>query len=1147
MALQFVLGRSGSGKTEYIYDRLVKEAGEHPKKNYLVIVPEQFTMQTQQKLVELAPNHAIMNIDVLSFKRLAYRVFDDMGMQDIKVLEETGKNLVLRRLAQEQKDSLTVLRANMNRMGYIGEVKSLISELMQYGITPEQLQELTEDTGLSPVLSAKLRDVAAMYRAFCDFMKGSYITAEEILNVLKEVVPQSETLKDAVLVFDEFTGFTPIQNDLMRKLLSVTDRIYVTLTIDETEDFYHSRGSEELFDLSKRTILSLMKMAQELHVPVKEPVVLSGSEKKRFFNAPDLSFMEQNLFRPWQKKYHQDVTNIQIAAAKNPQEELVLVARKINALVRNGYRYREIAVVTGAVESYESYIDPVCSKYEIPYFMDTTKAVLFHPFIECIRAALEIVDSRFSYEAIMRFLRCGFCGIETDDLDRLDNYLVATGIRGQSAWSRRWVHMPQQKSLYDLEKLEVLREQIYGLLQPFVNVFANKEATVSDGIRALYELLVSINAQQQLWEREKELLSWGEETKSREYAQIYTIVMQLLEKYNALLGNEPLQIQDFTEVLEAGLSAADVAVIPPGYDSVTIGDIERTRLNHIRVLFFIGVNDGIIPKAAGAGGIISEYEREQLAERVELAPGAREQAFIQRFYLYRNLTKPSEKLYISYSKVDSEGKAIRPSYLTAVLLRMFPKLEVQEVEQTAKNKDFYTKEAAEDYLISGAHDAHWYALAHWFLQDASKKEQVLKLLQAPYTCYEGEPISRAVALALYGRSPRGSITRLERFAACAYAHFLQYGLLLRERETSDFASVDMGNIYHTALEHYSRKLEASEYDWFCVPDEVRMQMTEHAMQEAIAEYPGISVCDTAANAYQRRHMGVIFDQTVWALTKQVRAGAFVPEKFEISFAQLDGKESLEYQLSDEVRMRLDGRIDRLDTYEYENKIAIKVIDYKSGNTKFDLIRVYHGLQLQLVVYMDAAMELLQGQHKTKEMIPGGIFYYHIDEPVLESEEELSQEEAESALLLALRPDGLVNESEEVYRGMDQDFEGKSKVIPVEIKKNGELSTARSKVASTEEFALINDYVKQEIRRCGKAIYDGDVQINPYIREQESSCMYCPYASVCGIDAKIPGYEIRHFSSMKKEEILEKMETELALEKGKEKQTDGMDDRTKTGH
>ena len=525
MALQFVLGSSGSGKTEYIYERLVRQAGEHPKKNYLVIVPEQFTMQTQQKLVELAPNHAIMNIDVLSFKRLAYRVFDDLGMQDIQVLEETGKNLVLRRLAQEQEETLTVLRANMNRMGYIGEVKSMISELVQYRVSPEQLVDLTEDKTISPVLSAKLRDVATMYRAFCDFMKDSFVTAEEILNVLKNLVPQSETLRDAVLVFDEFTGFTPIQNDLMRELLQVTEHIYITLTIDAAEDFYHCSGNEELFALSKKTILSLMKMAEELHVQVMEPVVMTDSAHKRFKLAPALAFMEQNLFRPRPAKYTKPVEEIHLAAVKNPQEELILVARQINALIRQGYRYREIAVVTGAVEAYQSYMDPVFTKYEIPYFMDTTKEVLFHPFIECIRAALEIVDTNFSYEAVMRFLRCGFCDIAEDDLDRLDSYLVATGIRGKAAWSRRWGHMPRQKTLYDLEQLEKLREKIYGYLEPFAAVFARKDARVSDGIRALYELLTQLDTQHQLWNREQQLLAQGEETRSREYAQIYTCLL----------------------------------------------------------------------------------------------------------------------------------------------------------------------------------------------------------------------------------------------------------------------------------------------------------------------------------------------------------------------------------------------------------------------------------------------------------------------------------------------------------------------------------------------------------------------------------------------------------------------------------------------
>lgn len=600
------------------------------------------------------------------------------------------------------------------------------------------------------------------------------------------------------------------------------------------------------------------------------------------------------------------------------------MARQINALIRQGYRYREIAVVTGAVEAYQSYMDPVLRNMRFHILWIRPKKCYFirslNVFVPRLKLWIRILVMRQS---------CAFCGVDSVILRRT----IWTGwtviwLQPVSAAKRRGAddggicHGRKRFTIWNSSKTP---GKIYGYLEPFAAVFARKDARVSDGIRALYQLLTQLDTQHQLWNREQQLLAQGEETRSREYAQIYTIVMQLLEKYNLLLGEEPLQIRDFTEVLEAGLSAADVAVIPPGYDSVTIGDIERTRLNHIRILFFIGVNDGIIPKAANAGGIISEYERELLAEKVELAPGAREQAFIQRFYLYRNLTKPSEKLYVSYAKVDSEGKAIRPSYLTGVLRKLFPTLKLQEPEHMEAHTDFYTQEAAEDYLVFGPHEEAWYALARWFLQenDMQKQEKIRKLLHAPYTRYEGEPISRAVALALYGRHPYGSITRLERFAACAYAHFLQYGLKLAERETSTFESVDMGNIYHTALERYSRKLEQSEYDWFVVPDAVRRQMAENAMQEAIAGYPGMAVCDTAENAYQRKRMLAIFDQTVWALTRQVRAGQFVPEKFEVTFDELEGKESLEYRLSHDVTMRLEGRIDRLDTFEDEIKFRLK--------------------------------------------------------------------------------------------------------------------------------------------------------------------------------------------------------------------------------
>lgn len=1150
MSLQFILGPSGSGKTQYIYGRVVEEAGLHPDKNYLVMVPEQFTLQTQQKLVELAPNHAIMNIDVLSFKRLAYRVFDELGKNDIRVLDETGKNLVLRRLAQKQKENLTVLRPNMSRMGYIGEVKSLISELAQYNISPEELQKLTQDQTLPQVLRAKLRDIHSMYQAFEEFLAGSCLTAEELLHVLRDVAAESQLLRESVIVLDEFTGFTPIQNDLLRELLLVADQIYVTLTIDDREDFYHSRGSEELFDLSKRTIASLLRMAQQLHVEVEEPVVLTESDKKRFIHAPSLAFLEKNLFRPMASKMKDKPREIHLLVTRTPREEMVLIARKINELVRNGYRYREIAVVTGSVETYQSYVGPVFDTYEIPYFMDRTQEVLFHPFIEMIRSALEIVESNFSYESMMRFLRCGFCGFSQEETDRLDNYLLAAGIRGHKAWSRRFVHVPKQKSLYDLERLEELRIRIFDLLEPLWNVFHREDALVSDGIMALYGLFLALDCEQQLWDTEQALLEQGEQTKSKENGQIYQIIIQLLEKYYDFLGEEKLNISDFSEILDAGLSAVTVAAIPPGYDCVMIGDIERTRLNHIKVLFFAGVNDGIIPKDARSGGIISEYERELLLSRdVELAPGAREQAFVQRFYLYRNLTKPSEQLYVSCAKADREGHALRPSYLIGVLTQLFPALLKEEKENVEAQPDFYTKKAALSYLIHGERKENWYGLAKWFLKGKGRQRELAeKLLTAPYACYEDEPISRAVALALYGKRPAESITRLERFASCAYSHFLAYGLQLKEREKSSFEGVDMGNLYHDALERYSCKLEQSRYDWFGIPDKMRENLSRESMEEALESYPNMGIYATAENAYQAERLMTIFQQTVWALTKQVRAGKFVPDKFELSFSEITDVGALSYVLPNDVKLRLIGRIDRIDTFKEDNEIAIKIIDYKSGNAQFDLVKLYQGLSLQLVVYLDAATELMQKNNPGREMVPGGILYYHIDDPVLSADGAMTKEQAEHELLKALRPDGVVNCEERIFRAMDENFEGRSEMIPVEQKKSGELSMARSHVASTEEFEIMKRYARGKIGEIGREIYDGKVSVNPYQYKNESSCTYCPYSCVCGVKSRIPGYDMRSVEGMSKEDIFERMCTENARQRaGKEEALNGMDEGAKEGH
>ena len=1134
MALKLILGNSGSGKTEYMYEQVVRAAEANMRKTYLVVVPEQFTMQTQRKLVDLSTNHAIMNIDVLSFQRLAYRIFDELGKTDIKILEETGKNLVLRKLSQEQEDNLTVLRGNMHRMGYIGEVKSFISELMQYNISPNQLEESIQEEKFSKSLSAKLKDISVMYRGFTEYLEGNYITQEELLHVLIRVAEESKILRDSVLVLDEFTGFTPVQVELLRKLMPICSEIWVSLTIDAKENFFHSKGMQELFDMPKKTIRTLMDLAQQTGCEVLEPVVITGGEKKRFKDAPALYFMEQNLFRTSYQRQFGQTDEIQIFSLKNPKEELTWAARKINDLVQNhGYRYKDIAVVSGNVETYESYVEQVCAKYDIPYFLDTTKDVLFHPFIEFVRAILEVVESDFSYHAMMRLLRTGYCGFKQYEIDTLENYLLATGIRGQKMWGKKWLRMPKNERAYDLESLEAIRQKFMADFAPVRTTFF-ETSTIAEMIQAIYAYMVGLEVEKKLFDKEKELLEAGEQTKSKEYGQIYRVVMDLFEKCVQVLGQETVSIQELSEILDAGFEAAKVAVIPPGYDSVTIGDIERTRLNHVKVLLFLGVNDGIVPKSVNQGGILSQFERDAMeAADITLAPGTREQAFIQKFYLYLNMTKPSHQLCLTYSRVDSEGKALRPSYLIRTILRMFPDMSVQEMGDLEQILDLSTPKAAREYFLTNKRSPQWLALAKCFMEseDEQIRENSKAILDAFYYQYHHDPISHVVAEAIYGKNIEGSVTRLESFARCAYSHYLTYGLKLREREESGFESVDMGNLYHTAVEIYSKKLAESKYDWFTVPDEIREHFAETSMEEAILSYPNLSIYATAENAHMAGRMRHIFKQTIWALTTQVRKGRFVPNEFEVAFSKADHLDALTFDLEQENHIRLRGRIDRLDTCIDDNRVYVKVIDYKSGSTKFDLIKLYHGMQLQLIVYMNAAMELEKKKHAQKEIVPGGLFYYHIDDPVIEITGEVSEEEMQEAILKELKPDGLVNKEEAVYRAMDDAFEQKSDVIPVEIKKNGELS-ARSSVASAEEFAVLSEYVNHSIVNMGNAIYEGTVEVSPFVEGQTSSCDYCPYKAICGFDRKIEGYQERKPRKLDKREILERMESDNAISRAK---------------
>lgn len=1118
MALHFIFGSSGSGKSNYIYEHILEQSRQYPRQLFFVVVPEQFTMQTQQELVRRQERHAILNIDVVSFQRLAYRVFDELGLSKLQVLEETGKNLVLRKVAQDKQQELTVLGGNMKKPGYINELKSVISELSQYRIGVRELQALSEDESLPAPFRWRMNDIRIMYQGFADYLEGSYITVEEILTVLAQEAANSVLLKDSVLVLDGFTGFTPIQYALLERLFACARDVYVTVTLDEREDPYRLTGMQELFYMSKKTVQTLSRLASEQHMELAEPVQLKHGAKGRFHQAKPLEWLEQNLFRTNWRGYpasSNPADCIFLRSLTDPRRELLFIAGEIKRLVREeGYRYRDIAIVCGDVNMYGNYLPGIFESYEIPFFLDTKNTISFHPLTEMIKSLLLVVEQDFTCESVMDYLRCGLCSVSREETDLLENYLLANRIRGFSRWKNNWVRRKGVTSARELEAVNGLRERIVAQLGPPWAVLKRKDSTVLEKTVALYHCITAQRVQEQLEERRKILEKEGNLALAKEYAQIYKLVMDLLDKTAQLLAEEKMDIGEYRKVLEAGFSASTVGIIPPGYDQVLVGDIVRTRLSDVRILFLAGVNDGLIPKRDNGGGLISEKEREAFLSRgMELAPGAREKAFMQKFYLYLNMTKPSRKLYLTWHRISGEGKEARKSYLVSVIRNMFPTLVPVKSEGPLGLDAVVTPQSARRLLIDGLHKARegemhplFLALLQWYQSQPDWKEQINKLLEAAFYTYERQYMSREVTRALYGEALEGSVTRLEQFAACAYAHFMAYGIGARERELGEFAPVDMGNMFHNALERYSRKLEAAGFKWSGVPKEKQEAMTREAVLETVEE-AGYLLSQDARTAYTVVRMERILKKTIETISGQIAASSFSPEGYEVSFAFADDLESVNFTLSEEEKIHLKGRIDRMDVKQEGNQIYVKVVDYKSGHNEFQLVSLYHGLQLQLVVYLNAAVELMKQKYPDKDVAGAGMFYYHIDDPVIDIQ-KIKGEPTEEAI------------RREIFE--------KLKLSGVGFDDSDDSVENKSKKSEREDLETLSGFANEKIQDMGRQIYRGDIAVSPYRMDKKTGCDYCPYHGICGFDLHIPGHGYRNISKYAdKELLLEQMREEAA--------------------
>ena len=1162
MSLRFVFGPSGSGKSRLLYEEIIVRAEKNPRQNFLIIVPDQFTMQTQKELVQLSDRGGIMNIDVLSFGRLCHRILEEVGGGEIPVLDDTGKSLVLQKVAAGMKDRLPMLGSFLHRQGYIHEVKSALSEFMQYGISPEDLPALIEFAGKRGALSQKLMELEILYRGFRDYIQGNFITTEEKLDVLRRSLAKSAILPGSVVVFDGFTGFTPIQYRVIQEMMRLCQEVAVVLTMGMGENPYHVDGEQRLFHLSKKTVADLCGLAEAVQVTrdrdrfvcfadgekdagsgnVRKGIPSQNGEAEcevvenaahRFRKAPALQFLEQHLFRHDAAQWQQEQQEIYLFETGTTREEVHQTGLKIRELVqREGIAYRDIAVVSGDLEGYAPYVETEFLQMEIPCYIDRTRGIVLNPMIEFVKSALELFLKDFSYEAVFHYLRSGLADMTPEEVDLLDHYCLQTGLRHRKAYANRFTRniWKDEEGEARLEKVNTLRERFMAQVD-MLNM--NASESVENYVNKLYDFLVQNQVQQKLAVWEQEFTQTGQTARAGEYAQIYRLVMELLEQIHGLLREETITLQEFSDILEAGFGEIEVGTIPQNVDRVLVGDIERTRLKQVKVLFFLGVNDGNIPRNASKGGIISDMDREFLRESgKELAPSPRQQMFIQRLYLYLNLTKPSERLYLSYAKMNNSGKSIRPAYLIETIKKMFPGMETEHPELRSAIEQVVTGREGAGYLAEGLREyvsgcideqreKEIIALFSAYGQNELKETRDI-LFDAAFRRYEENGLSAVVARALYGTVLENSVSRLETYAACAYRHFLQYGLSLRERKEFAFESVDLGNVYHEVLENFAGKMSEGGYTWFDFPEAFAGETVQKALEECAASYGNTVLYSSSRNEYAIRRMGRILTRTVMTIQKQLKKGSFHPDAYELSFRSAASLDDIHLSLTGEERMRLRGRIDRVDIAEDEERVLVKVVDYKSGDKHFDLAALYYGLQLQLVVYMNAALEYEKKKHPRKEVIPAALLYYHVDDPAVESPVELGEDELRELIEKQLRMKGVVSSEPGIVERLDGEMENKSDVIPVERNKDGSFS-ARSSVMSGEELQVISDYVSRKITDIGKEILEGNISLNPYEKGSEEACTWCAFQKVCGFETAIPGCKKRKLEELSSEEIMRRMQ------------------------
>ena len=1112
MSFRIVYGRAGTGKSEYCYGEIAKKIKEENK--ILIITPEQFSFTAEKKLMDAIKTQAVLNAEVVTLSRMAYRVINEIGGKTETNLSKCGKAMLIYSILNNNKKELRFLGKTDENVDMLD---TAITEFKKHGISVEQLSEEI-DKQEDIYLKNKLKDLSIVYNGFEEQLSGKYIDETDLLTILAENIENTDMFKDAVIYIDEFAGFTSQEYQIIEKLVQIAKQITITICTNELHDI--KNPDTDIFYSNQVTVNKLLEVAQNCNVKIEE-IKLENTYR---FKSIELKHLEQNLYNNKPTKYNKQLKNMQLFLAKNQYSEIEEVAKNIFKLVRDeGYRYRDISIITKNIDTYSSLARAIFDKYNIPIFIDENRDLNQNIVIQYVLSILEIFIKNWSYEAVFNYIKTGFSNIEDDDIFKLEKYCLKWGIK-QNKWKKEFTYGNyEEKDKAEIERLEQIRKD---LVNPLMNLKhkIDENKTVRGISKAIYEFLVEQQIFEKVKEKIEELNEIGQVDLANEYENSLQNIIEILDEIVLVFDEDKITIDKYNQILKIGFKNSSLTKIPGTQDQVIMGDVDRSRSHKVKAIFIIGLNDGEFPSVRKDEGFLNDSDRDILKQDgIELAKGTIDKLYEDSFNIYKAFTTAEEKLYLLYSSSDMQGKALRPSMLINKIKKIYPMIQEQSDVIEKKSKILNKKTTYEELIANlsklkeqDSIDKIWYYVYDYYKKDAEWNEKLQQSLKGLSYTNIPEKIEQNNIDRLYGNTLVTSISKLERYRSCPFYYYLQYGLKIKPQEELKIQTLNTGTFIHEVIDEFFETVKSQGIKLEEITEEQLSEIINKIIDTKLSQNKNYIFTSTA----KYRALVVRLKKIIKKALKYI-IGTIVQSRFEVLGTEVEFGDKGKYKpirltLEDGKRIEIIGKIDRIDTAKGEDGKYLRIIDYKSSAKNIDLNEVYAGLQIQLLTYLDASC-------KEEDLMPAGVLYFSMLEQMIKSNKRMEQEEIEEKIRANFKMKGLILADVKVVKLHDKNLQnGSSALIPAYIGKDGELSEKKTSGVTAEQFKELQKYMYTVIKQISREILGGNIDLKPYYKDKKTPCKYCDYKSICSFNMGGCENSYNYIDKKSKEEILQKI-------------------------